>query len=69
MISDFTLQHYRFHLEPQGALQMPPYNKGNVIRGGRGLKRFGRHQLVLLLLRKKIFRSPRTSLSSGKSFL
>lgn len=36
MISDFSLQHFRFHLEPKGTLQMPAYNKGNVIRGGFG---------------------------------
>lgn len=36
MISDFSFQHYRFHLEPKGALQIPAYNKGNVIRGGFG---------------------------------
>jgi len=36
MISDFSLQHFRFHLESRGALQMPAYNKGNVIPGGFG---------------------------------
>ena len=45
MIPKFSLQHFRFHLEPKGALQMPAYNKGstlrltpkgNVIRGGFG---------------------------------
>ncbi|MBI4529803.1 MAG: CRISPR system precrRNA processing endoribonuclease RAMP protein Cas6 [Deltaproteobacteria bacterium] len=36
MIPDFSLQHFRFHLEPKGALQMPAFNKGNVIRGGFG---------------------------------
>lgn len=39
MISDFSFQHYRFHLEPKGALQMPAYNKGNGIRGGFGRMR------------------------------
>ncbi len=33
---DFSLQHFRFHLEPKGPLQMPAYNKGNIIRGGFG---------------------------------
>jgi hypothetical protein len=36
MIDDFSFQHLRFHLEPKGPLQMPAYNKGNVIRGGFG---------------------------------
>jgi hypothetical protein len=31
---EFSLQHFRFHLEPKAALHMPAYNKGNVIRGG-----------------------------------
>jgi len=33
---DFSLQHFRFHLEPKAPLHMPAYNKGNVIRGGFG---------------------------------
>ena len=42
---DFSLQHFRFHLEPKGLLRMPAYNKGstqgltpkgNVIRDGFG---------------------------------
>ena len=36
MLVDFSLQHFRFHLEPKSKLEMPPYNKGNVIRGGFG---------------------------------
>ena len=36
MITDFSLQHFRFHLEPKAPLHMPAYNKGNVIRGGVG---------------------------------
>lgn len=36
MIPNFSLQHFRFHLEPKGTLRMPAYNKGNVIRGGFG---------------------------------
>ncbi|MBI2985645.1 MAG: hypothetical protein HYY45_02640 [Deltaproteobacteria bacterium] len=36
MITAFSLQHFRFHLEPKGSLHMPAYNKGNVIRGGFG---------------------------------
>ena len=36
MISDFSLYHFRFHLEPKAPLHMPAYNKGNVIRGGFG---------------------------------
>ncbi|HWP56689.1 MAG TPA: CRISPR system precrRNA processing endoribonuclease RAMP protein Cas6 [Candidatus Acidoferrales bacterium] len=32
----FYFQHFRFHLEPKGALRMPADNKGNVIRGGFG---------------------------------
>jgi len=41
MIPDFSLQHFRFHLEPKGALQMPAclrathrqaYNKGSARR-------------------------------------
>ena len=34
MISDFSLYHFRFHLESKAPLHMPAYNKGNVIRGG-----------------------------------
>ena len=36
MVTDFSLHHFRFHLEPKATLQMPAYNKGNVIRGGFG---------------------------------
>src|SRR5919109_1473853 len=36
MFSDFSLQHFRFHLEPKARLHMPAYNKGNVIRGAFG---------------------------------
>lgn len=36
MRSDFTLHHFRFHLDPKAPLYMPAYNKGNVIRGGFG---------------------------------
>jgi hypothetical protein len=36
MPSSFSLQHFRFHLEPKASLHMPAYNKGNVIRGGFG---------------------------------
>jgi hypothetical protein len=36
MFPEFTLQHFRFHLEPKVPLQMPAHNKGNVIRGGFG---------------------------------
>ncbi len=36
MIPDLSFQHFRFHLEPKRALQMPAHNKGNVIRGGFG---------------------------------
>jgi hypothetical protein len=32
MIAAFSLQHFRFHLEPKTALHLPAYNKGNVIR-------------------------------------
>ena len=39
MTSDFSLQDFRFHLEPRGTLQMPAFNKGNVIRGGFGSTR------------------------------
>jgi hypothetical protein len=34
--TSFSLQHFRFHLEPKAPLRMPAYNKGNVIRGGFG---------------------------------
>jgi CRISPR-associated endoribonuclease Cas6 len=34
--TDFSLHHFRFHLEPNSPLHMPAYNKGNVIRGGFG---------------------------------
>jgi len=36
MISSLSVHHFRFHLEPKAPLQMPAYNKGNVIRGGFG---------------------------------
>ncbi|MEX0806087.1 MAG: CRISPR system precrRNA processing endoribonuclease RAMP protein Cas6 [Candidatus Binatia bacterium] len=36
MDKDFSLHHFRFHLEPKASLHMPAYNKGNVIRGGFG---------------------------------
>jgi hypothetical protein len=36
MIPNFSLHHFRFHLEPKAALRMPPYNNGNIIRGGFG---------------------------------
>ena len=32
----FSLQQFRFHLEPKAPLHLPAYNKGNVIRGGFG---------------------------------
>jgi len=39
-MTNFSLQHFRFHLEPKGALQMPPcllehcqaYNKDSALR-------------------------------------
>ena len=36
MLADFSLHHFRFHLEPKTPLHLPAYNKGNVIRGGFG---------------------------------
>jgi hypothetical protein len=33
---NLLLQHFRFYLEPTAPLQLPAYNKGNVIRGGFG---------------------------------
>jgi len=36
MITDFSFDHFCFHLEPKAPLHMPAYNKGNVIRGGFG---------------------------------
>jgi hypothetical protein len=32
MIPDFSLQHFRFHLEPKSALQMPAYNKASTLK-------------------------------------
>ena len=32
----FSFHQFRFHLEPKASLQLPAYNKGNVIRGGFG---------------------------------
>lgn len=32
MISEFSFQHFRFHLEPKVPLQMPAYNKGSTLR-------------------------------------
>lgn len=41
----FSLQNFRFYLEPKAPLHMPQYNKGNVIRGGFGstFRRIVRH--------------------------
>jgi hypothetical protein len=36
MLPEFSIHHFRFHLEPNAPLHMPAYNKGNVIRGGFG---------------------------------
>jgi hypothetical protein len=36
MLPEFSIHHFRVHLEPKAALHMPAYNKGNVIRGGFG---------------------------------
>jgi CRISPR-associated endoribonuclease Cas6 len=36
MTTGFSLQRFRFQLEPKAPLRMPAYNKGNVIRGGFG---------------------------------
>jgi len=33
---NFSLQHFRFELDPKASLHMPAYNKGNVIHGGFG---------------------------------
>ena len=33
---NLLLQHFRFRVEPTAPLQLPAYNKGNVIRGGFG---------------------------------
>ena len=35
-MSSPVLQLFRFHLDPKTPLHMPPYNKGNVVRGGFG---------------------------------
>ncbi len=34
--AEFSLNYFRFHLEPKAPLHLPAYNKGNVIRGGFG---------------------------------
>lgn len=31
MIPDFSLHHFRFHLELKGALQMPAFNKASTV--------------------------------------
>jgi hypothetical protein len=36
MFAEFFIQRFRFHMEPKAPLHMPPYNNGNVIRGGFG---------------------------------
>jgi len=41
MITDLLLRQFRFHLGPQGALQMPAHNKDNVIRGWFGSREKG----------------------------
>jgi hypothetical protein len=33
---NFSVHHFRFHIQPKVPLHMPAYNKGNVIRGGFG---------------------------------
>ena len=32
MIPTFSLQHFRFHLEPKAPLHLPAYNKGSTLR-------------------------------------
>lgn len=41
MFKNFKLAHYRFTLIPHNIIQMPTYNKGNILRGafGSSLKR------------------------------
>jgi hypothetical protein len=41
MFNDFELAHYRFTLVPESIIQMPTFNKGNILRGafGSSLKR------------------------------
>ena len=35
----FSRRYFRFHWKPRSALQLPPpYNNGNVIRGGFGTR-------------------------------
>lgn len=34
MIANFSLRHFRFHLQPKTPLRLPALNKGNLIRGG-----------------------------------
>jgi len=34
--NNFSIHHFRFHLEPKAPLHMPAYNKGNAIRDGFG---------------------------------
>ncbi|MGH7770884.1 MAG: hypothetical protein ACREQA_01445 [Candidatus Binatia bacterium] len=51
----FSLHHFRFHLEPKAPLQVPAYNKGNVIRGG-----FGSTFRRIVCHRKMFWREPET---------
>jgi len=53
VITEFFLQHFRFHLEPTGSLQMPAYNQDNVIRGGFG-NTFDYYFVSQRILRRKI---------------
>lgn len=39
MIDEFSFQHFRFHLEPKGTLQMPAFNKGSTLGPRRELSR------------------------------
>ncbi len=41
MFKDFKVAHYRFTLFPESIIQMPTFNKGNILRGafGSSLKR------------------------------
>ena len=46
MVSDFSLHHFRFHLEPKNPLHLPAYNKRKVIRAEGLGARFGESRVI-----------------------
>jgi len=70
MLPEFLIHHFRVHLEPKAPLQMPAFNKGNVIRDGVGstfrlsadrqggscVMGIGRHVFVIVFVKERVHR-------------